>query len=56
MTQLYSLVGYPYTLELSRFLGGQKSFPGIEANSLSPVGTVYEIKIEVIYGPSLVSD
>jgi len=42
------VVGYPYRLELARFLGGQKCFPALKADSLSPVGTVYEIEIEII--------
>ena len=52
----YSLVGHPYRLEFARFLGGQKCFPGFKADSLSPVSTVYEIEIEIIYCPSLVFD
>ena len=50
----YSLVGHTNRPELSGFLGRQKCFPSVNADTLSPMGTVYEVEIEIIYCPGLV--
>jgi hypothetical protein len=47
--QLYSLVRYPHKSELARFLGIQKCFPGLEADSFSSIGAVYEKEVQIVY-------
>jgi hypothetical protein len=42
------IVGYSHRPKFARFLGGQKCFPGLKADSLSPICAVYEIEIEII--------